>query len=440
MDIPLLIGALLIGVLALVVLFAALFKAGRKAIAKSDSTRTPGDRVEFVVSTFNELVEKLKAKEREIETLRSQAEARADRAAALTEDILRSVPSGVLTIDPEGLVTSVNPPGLAILGMKEEGVLGRPAADVFSGTPLGELLRRPKGSDVERGEAVFPRPGDAVRTHLGYTLSVLRDAEHNEIGALFTFADLTEVKRLEESVALKTRLAQLGETSAGIAHELRNPMAVLSGYLALLKKKEGLDEGSGVVVEKMAAEIKVMDRIISDLLAFTRAEPFCPAGVAVSSIVEESLAAASSRCEMSQIDVSREIPADLPLVWGDPDRLRQVFVNLLCNAVEAAQGRGSVEIEARALSAREISISVSDTGPGIPPEIRDKVFLPFFTAKDGGTGMGLAMVQKIVVSHGVQVEIGDRPGGGAVFTVRLPSWAPKTAGPNESARKAGAKA
>lgn len=440
MDIPLLIGAILIGVLAVVVLFAALFKAGRKAIAKSDSTRTPGDRVEFVVSTFHELVEKLKTKEREIETLRSQAEARADRAAALTEDILRSVPSGVLTIDPEGRITSMNPPGLVILGMKEEGVLGRSAADVFSGTPLGALLRRPKGSGVERGEAVFSRPGDADRKHLGYTLSALRDAEQKPIGALFTFADLTEVKRLEESVALKARLAQLGETSAGIAHELRNPMAVLSGYLALLKKKEGLDEGSGVVFEKMAAEIKVMDRIISDLLAFTRAEPLCPAGVAVSSIVEESLAVASSRCEMSQIAVSRDIPADLPLVWGDPDRLRQVFANLLCNAVEAVQGRGRVEIEARVPSPREISIGVSDTGPGVPLEIRDKVFLPFFTAKDSGTGMGLAMVQKIVVSHGGQIEIGDRPGGGAVFTVRLPSSEPKAAGPSGSARQAGAKA
>src|SRR4030067_2658839 len=125
MDLPLLIGAILIVVLAVVLLFAALFKAGRKAIAKSDSTRTPGDRVEFVVSTFHELVEKLKAKAREIETLRSQAEARADRAAALTEDILRSVPSGVLAIDPEGRITSINPAGETSLEGGGGEVLGR---------------------------------------------------------------------------------------------------------------------------------------------------------------------------------------------------------------------------------------------------------------------------------------------------------------------------
>lgn len=438
-DIPLLIGALLAGIIALVLLFAALFKAGRKAIAKSDSTKTPGDRVEFVVSTFHELVEKLKAKEREIETLRSRAEARADRAAALTEDILRSVPSGVLTIDPEGRITSINAAGRSILEVEDEDVVGRRAEEAFRGNPLGEILAGwSHGSAVERGETAFGRAG-GERKSLGYTLSALRDADRKVIGALFTFADLTEVKRLEESVALKTRLTQLGETSAGIAHELRNPMAVLSGYVSILRKKAGVVEAAAVV-DKMEAEIKVMDRIISDLLVFTRAEPLCPAGTAVASIVEESLAAASSRCEMSQVAVSRDIPADLPLVWGDPDRLRQVFANLLCNAVEAVQGRGRVEIEARAVSPREISISVSDTGPGVPAEIRDKVFLPFFTAKDRGTGMGLAMVQKIVVSHGGQVEIGDRPGGGAVFTVRLPSREPKAPGSKESVRKTGAKA
>ena len=440
MDIPLLIGAILIGVLAVVLLFAALFKAGRKAIAKSDSTRTPGDRVEFVVSTFHELVEKLKAKEREIETLRSQAEARADRAAALTEDILRSVPSGVLTIDPEGRITSINPAGKTILEVGDGEVLGLRAGEVFQGDPLAEILSGwSQGGGVERGETVFGR-AEGERKSLGYTLSALRDADRKAIGALFTFADLTDVKRLEESVALKTRLAQLGEMSAGIAHELRNPMAVLSGYVSILRKKAGLGEAAAPVVDKMEAEIKVMDRIISDLLAFTRAEPLCPAGVAVSSIIEESLAVASSRCEMSQVAVSRDIPAELPLVWGDPDRLRQVFANLLCNAVEAIQGKGHVEIEARAVSPQEIAISVSDSGPGVPPEIRDKVFLPFFTAKDSGTGMGLAMVHKIVVSHGGHVEIGDRPGGGAVFTVRLPSREPKGAGSSGSARQAGAKA
>lgn len=423
MDIPLLIGLLLVGVLALVVLFAAVFKAGRKAVAKSDSARTPGDKVEFVVSTFHEMVEKLKAKEREIEALRSQAEARADRAAALTEDILRSVPSGVLTLDGRGSVTSVNPAGLAILGVGEEEIGDRDWAGLFPGSPpQAPIAGREPSSEAERGEAVFVAPGGEKKM-LGYALAPLRDKEQKTIGTIVTFTDLTDIRRLEEAVAFKARLAQLGETAAGIAHELRNPMAVVAGYLDILRKRAGGDETIGPVVGKMETEVKVMDRIITDLLAFARPEPLAPAPVPLDSLLDESMAVVSSRIDTSAVELSRRISSETPPLWGDPDRLRQVFVNLLQNAVEAMEKKGRILVRAERTGRKEVRITVSDSGPGIPADIRDKVFLPFVTRKDGGTGMGLALAQKIVLSHGGQLALGNGDGEGATFVIVLPAAA-----------------
>jgi PAS domain S-box-containing protein len=365
-------------------------------------------QVGFVVDTFHELVSKLKEKEKELEDLRKNAEERAGAVEMYNEDILQSVPSGVVSFDREARITKMNASAEQILGLEESNVLMKAYHEVFR-SPIAELIDRQE--TVERAEVSYLTAG-GKRIWLGLNISPLKDSRGENIGRLLVFTDLTELKAFQSQKDLRERLSTLGEMSAGIAHEMRNPLAVISGYTKMLSKKA--DASMKPAVEAIAGEVAVMDRIITDFLSFAKPTDMVASEVDLKELLEGCLGSLKERSGGIHISVNA---GALPRIKADEVLLRQACTNLLQNALESMPEGGELKITG--FVDDHICISISDTGHGIPETIRDKIFLPFYTTKEKGTGLGLAIVHKIVVSHGgdIKVETGDK---GTTFTIRFP--------------------
>lgn len=402
---------LLITVLLLVAVFFALFLFRMAGILrkKGESKEKEETQVGFIVGTFHELVAKLKEKEKELEGLRKKAEERADVVESYSEYILQSVPSGVISLDRDLVITKVNSAAERILGLTAEDAIGKRYAEIFR-EPLKGILDGKR--TVKRGEVQYTS-NSGKELHMGLTVTPLMNAAKDTIGQLMVFTDLTELKALEAQAELRDRLSSLGEMAAGMAHELRNPMAVIAGYTKMLSRKA--DPSLLHVVDSVAKEVEVMDRIITDFLSFAR-----PTELNISTVDMNHLI---RRCVASIVDDRKDIRVHfaaerIPPVQGDEILLRQAFTNLVQNAVDSMPQGGDVSFGFGG-EGNVLEITISDSGHGVPEKIRDKIFLPFYTTKDGGTGLGLAIVHKIVVSHrgSISVESGDK---GTTFRVRLP--------------------
>jgi len=369
-------------------------------------------QVGFVVDTFHDLVSQLKEKERELEVLRKKAEDRATAIEGYNENILQSVPSGVISFDQEMRITKLNLAAERILELTGETITGRHQSEILN-KPITDYLSRKEL--IERGEIAYRTPSGR-RIWLGLAITPLKDGTGATIGQLLVFTDLTHLKAIEAQMALRDKLSSLGEISAGIAHELRNPMAVIAGYTKLLSKKA--ESALQPPVEAIAKEIAVMDRIISDFLSFAKPAELTLSAITIKAIIDRCVA--SVREERN--DISAVVAVDGSLsVRGDEVFLRQAFINLLQNAAEAMPRGGSLTVTSSPSRGTQgfLDISVSDTGHGISDDVKNKIFLPFFTTKEKGTGLGLAIVHKIIVSHGgnISVESSEK---GTTFTVRLP--------------------
>jgi PAS domain S-box-containing protein len=409
----LLLGVLVLAAGALII--SAMARRYRRDLGLGKAKGDKMQDVSFIIGAFQDVTRQLKEKEKELERLKSLAEHRAETVESYTQNILQCVTSGVITFDVQGLVTTVNRSAEEILAIDGERSLGKTCADIFGESDICRLLREALVHELpsRRMETSLVRKGE--RIWLGFNTALLTDRQGKGLGVILSFSDLTEVKRLQEQMELKERLTALGEMSAGIAHELRNPMAVISGYLTLLAKKQ--DESGQAIIRDVAAEISGMNRIIGDLLTFARPASLNRVSVNVHDLLETCVASslqakgADSRVET----VLRLEPVEAAV---DEGLMRQAFTNLLQNAVEAMPDGGTLTVAVRA--DQELSIVIRDTGVGIPRDKIKKIFLPFFTTKDTGVGMGLALAHKIITSHGGRIEVETAEGKGTAFTVTLP--------------------
>jgi PAS domain S-box-containing protein len=383
------------------------FYRTKKSLEEKDESQ-----VGFVVDTFHELVSQLKEKERELEVLRKRAEDRATAIEGYNENILQSVPSGVISFDEEMRITKLNLAAERILELKGKTIAGKHQGEVLI-KPITDYLG--KKEFIERGEIAYITPSGR-RVWLGLTLTPLKDGKGSTIGQLLVFTDLTHLKAIESQMALRDKLSSLGEISAGIAHELRNPMAVIAGYTKLLSKKaEGALQPP---VEAIAKEIAVMDRIISDFLSFAKPAELTLSTINIKTMLDQCVASVTGE----RNDIIAEVAVDGSFsVRGDEVFLRQAFINLLQNAAEAMPRGGSLTVKSSPSGRTEgfLDISISDTGHGISEDVKNKIFLPFFTTKEKGTGLGLAIVHKIIISHGGSIFV-ENSEKGTTFRIRLP--------------------
>ncbi|NWF51719.1 MAG: PAS domain-containing protein [Nitrospirae bacterium] len=401
--------SLVFTLIVLILAFFYLLKTFRRIYNRQKNGESKEvSQVGFVVDTFHELVSKLKEKERELEILRQKAEDRALTIEGYNENILQSVPSGVMSFDENLKITKVNQTAEKIFEIKKEFAFGKYHTDVLN-SPITDLLNEKK--IIERGEIAYTTPSGR-KIWLGLNLSPLKDSDGKIIGQILVFTDITEIKALEAQMEFRSRLSSLGEISAGIAHELRNPMGVIAGYTKLLSKK--VDVSLKPAVNAIINEINVMNRIISDFLSFAKPAELNVSDVDLKAVIEKSITEVSKGRE----DIKTHIEIDkLPLIKGDEVLLRQAFTNLIQNAIESMPAGGEIYI--RSSIGDSVELFISDTGPGIAENIIDKIFLPFFTTKEGGTGLGLSIVQKVIVSHGGNIFV-ESNNKGTTFRIRLP--------------------
>jgi two-component system, NtrC family, sensor histidine kinase PilS len=341
--------------------------------------------------------------------------------------VVENIPSGIVTVDTEGRVSLINETACSILGVGKAEVEGRPMEEVLSGLVQGP---GPRGLPMPRPEMVFRR-SDGAEIFLGFSSSPMKDAGGAVIGTVVIFQDLTPVKQMEERIRIADRLAGVGELAAGLAHEIRNPLASITGSSQMLRETADLADTSRTLLDIIERESTRLNGLISDFLVYAGPKlknvgPVEMAGLAAE--IVEAVRAGEAR----EKGVIVENPATRDsFVEGDAEQLRQVLWNLVRNAVQATPRGGTVTLDLLSQlrhGQQYVVVAVSDTGTGIAPDALGKIFNPFFTSKAEGTGLGLAISQRIIHYHRGFIEVRSSPGSGSVFSVFLPERKESTGG------------
>ena len=375
-----------------------------------------GAETAFVTAALEEAVARLKLREQAIV-------ARAEASERLSDEIIASLTSGLLVVDDDRTVKSLNPAGRRMLGLTETDP-GTTLDTVLRGAaPLARVIEEcmTVGQPIRR-RSVRIEPQKDRPTHLGVTVSPIGTDPSAQHGAICLFSDLTDVVELEEQLRLKDGLAQVGELTAGIAHEFRNGLATIHGYARLLDL-ERLPPDMRAYVTGIREETDTLGAVVRNFLNFAKPTELVLGSVDIRTIVER--AAEDIRAEATEHGGSVMVGGDFLPVQGDELLLRQAFGNLCRNALEAcreAKVPPRIAIEASHDPGQPVlRISVIDNGPGIEPRLAPRIFQPFVTTRARGTGLGLAVVQKIIVMHNGRVNVQPEPSGGTRFTVSLPA-------------------
>ena len=347
-------------------------------------------------------------------------------------DMVWNLRNGVVAVTRDGRVAVMNDIAYRILGLKPRAKdIGRHFSEVLKDAP--DVLRMVASAfDLShlpnRAEMRLKHTGKVI----GYTLSHVKDDAGRDVGATLFFKDLTRVEQLEERERLRDRLAALGEMAAAIAHEVKNPLAGIEVMAGILKRQLTESPDAQNILADIIKEAKMANVIVQEVLAFVRPLRLQVEDVSLGDVVRDAVTMAESHWQKGKIEIRVEVPESLRPIQGDPHQLRQIFTNFVTNAFEAMNATGTIEITAVAIDGEEesttaeqtpgpmVMITITDTGPGIPPEVMDRIFSPFFTTKPQGSGLGLAIVRKIVDAHDGRIDVGQRPGGGTVFRVSLP--------------------
>ena len=362
--------------------------------------------------------------------------------------------NGVLAITRDGNVAEINGEALRIFQLKRSpNAVGRHFSVVLAKHPdivrvlhsAFELSHLPN-----RAELRLKTTGKVI----GYTLSHVRDERGRSTGVALFFKDLTKVEQLEERERLRDRLVALGEMAAAIAHEVKNPLAGIEVMAGLLKRQPAMAESPDAqsLLNDIIGEAKMANQIVHEALEFVRPIRLQVEHTALADVLQSAMTLAETKVPRRDITLEMNVDEGLPPIQGDHHQLCQLFTNLLINAFEALEGRGTVQVSARegvleedghgavgdTHATRSVVVQVADDGPGVPRELRDRIFNAFFTTKPQGSGLGLAIVRKVVDAHDGRIDI-QTGAHGTCFQVTLPvsganDWfVPRPAGPARTA-------
>jgi len=355
------------------------------------------------------------------------------------ETIFASFGDGLVILDTGRLVIATNPAAETITGFSAESILGLPLAEAF-----------PRNQDVfEKLEVAF-REGTALtlrdvswqgqsreRKAVDLSLTPLTNEDGELSGWIFVFRDMTPVKKLQEEVRKADRLAMMGTIAAGLAHEIKNPLGGIKGAAQLLTR-ETLSSESGEYLQIIIKETDRVNRLVNQLLTFARPKELKLQPININELIDALLILQKLPLEKRKIRLVREFDPSLPPVLGDPDELKQVFLNFIVNAMDAvaekhSEGGGEIRIKTRMVThfrikdaegqkpRRMAEVEIRDNGSGIKEEDVSKIFTPFFTTKEKGYGLGLAVTQRVVHEHGGAIHLTSEEGQGTTFQVLLRS-------------------
>jgi two-component system sensor histidine kinase PilS (NtrC family) len=345
-------------------------------------------------------------------------------------DVIESISSGLVTTDLDGIITSINRAGLAILGPQEEELLGSPIqSSGFLPVERWQELTEASGQRGRmRSEVELRR--DNRTSFLGFSISQLTDAFGTLRGYIVIFQDLTRWRRLQEEVRMKDRMAAVGELAAGLAHEIGNPLAAISGSVQMLSGSAAGEGPQRKLIDILLKESQRLDRTIKGFLRFARPRERLSVRFDVARQLAENFELLRNSDEVSELhELKIDLEAESTYLIADPDQVSQIFWNLTRNALRAMPGGGTLQVIGR-LVEDSYRVQFKDNGRGMSEEQRANLFHPFQSFFDGGTGIGMAIVYRIVQEHGGHLGVESRPGGGTTITVELPTaeaWAAMTA-------------
>ena len=363
-----------------------------------------------------------------------KAAKRPSQADVFFRHMVGNMRNGVLAIDRDGCIVVINDEACRLFGL--------PPGDELVGEPYVDVLR--DHADIIRvlsgafEMASLPNRAElrlkSTDIVIGYTISLIRDEKGKPVGAALHFKDLTHVEQMEERERLRDRLAAVGEMAATVAHEIKNPLAGIEVLAGLLRRKAPQNADVQSLVTDIINEAKMANGIVQEVLEFVRPVRLQVDHTSIAEALTSAETLANSKTTRGAIKVKSRVPSDTPLVAGDHHRLTQVFANLLINAYEAMNGKGSIDIIVRVattstdgallpdghVAVPTVVVDVADNGPGIEPDVAEKIFNPFFTTKPQGSGLGLAIVRKIIDAHDGRIDVTTAPGKGTKFRVTLP--------------------
>jgi signal transduction histidine kinase len=442
--------AILLGSLVCILFFLRwVFRPYRQLVGEAEKapvqSRAPKsrDEAEFVLETFQSVVAQLQEQRKALEQLSNQASKRADSAERFSERIVASVPSALIAFDGAGQTMVINAPGRKLLSV-DGSALGQPMREILRNIPqLAEMVEDClQSGKVYRREEIETMTAEQSPRKLGATVAPIELAsDRGPRGALCLLTDITEVTQLREQVALKKDLENLGEMSAGLAHEFKNAIATLHGYVQLLQSLE-LDEQARGTASSLLNEVRNLSDMVTSFLNFARPQPLQLDEVNLDELIADCAVELAPIFNQSGVELVVTGTAGVSpalssagdnrkrsetLIRADERMLRQALLNLIRNAAEAipesqTDRRVAVDSSTDRDNAGQLwaVVKIKDTGDGIPAADLQRIFIPFFTTKAMGHGVGLALAHRVITQHGGTLTASNGKDGGAVFSVRLP--------------------
>ncbi|MCH7908595.1 MAG: PAS domain-containing protein [Candidatus Hydrogenedentes bacterium] len=350
-----------------------------------------------------------------------QDEAGTAPGGSASEQIVRGLTSGVIAVDAAGRITAVNPSACAHLNIDPDILCTGRLFDAIDGlAPFAAILSavREQRQSVSRQE-VLVGEGAAHAKEIGVSVSILEGPEAYN-GAVFLFTDMTERRKLERAASANAQLASLGELAAGVVHELRNPLAIISGRAELVLRKLGVEDPFRESIETILDESAQLSKSITLFLGFSKPFVLNPEACTAASIAERAFELCRARAAEKEVSLSLHILDDVDEMDVDRMRCAEAIANILSNAIDAVDRSGRIEVSV-CQEGSDTVFEVSDDGPGIHLDAGEDIFSPFFTKRRDGTGLGLAMVDRIVRAQGGSVAYVNRERGGTRFTLRIPT-------------------
>ena len=412
--------------------------AGATAISRGDLNQriepASADEIGELASAFNHMAAQLYQQRAALEEAHRALSARLEEMTDLksyTDNILRSLTTGIVTIDLEGRVVTLNPAAELLTGFFAGEAVGRYCSELFSHTgEIGDLLMETLTTRAGiAGVAVTFRRRNGTTLPIEFGTAPLRAGEGKDLGVVGLFRDVSVVRELESQLRRSDRLAALGTLAAGLAHEIKNPLTSLLTFSRHLQRRFE-DEGFRQKFQRVVPhELERINAIVERLLELSRPARLDFQPVRLPALLDRVVELYANEIESKQIRVAREYARDLPRIDADPEALYRALVNLVRNALDATTSSGRLTLRAAWAGAdrgpvrrraQTVAIEIEDDGVGIPEADADRVFNPFFTTKDTGTGLGLALTHKIVEDHGGTIHFRSVRGGGTTFRIVLP--------------------
>jgi two-component system sensor histidine kinase PilS (NtrC family) len=364
------------------------------------------------------LAGRLSARLRQVDVELKETSGELEDLQALHENIVQSISTGLITAGFDGRIRLMNPAAESLLGKSAQDLIGTQVSQLFLDR-LPEPLTDTRHAEVR---AVVENSRRRQKT-FGVSAAVLTAPHSGPAGYIYTFEDLTEIRRLEREVRLRDRLAAVGRMAAGIAHEIRNPLSSIAGSVKVLSEVAALDEEQKVLVNIVNRESERLNNIISDFLTYSREKQYEFAHVDLVPLLEDTLTLIEMRLGANEnsmpVSIVRKFECQSARIVADKDRLKQVFWNICENALRAMPDGGTLSVTLKCSEREDWVVSFADTGKGMAGAHIEKIFEPFQSEFSGGTGLGLAIVYQIVQAHDAKISVKSAPGQGAEFILRF---------------------